>query len=57
VEWKQIGAPPDSAELELYDYVADAGENRNLAAEQPEVVAALRSILAGHPEAKPPVKR
>lgn len=52
VEWKQPGASSDSAELELYDYQADPDETKNLAAEQPEVVAKLRAILARHPEAK-----
>ena len=52
VEWKQPGASAESAELELYDYEADPDETKNLAAEQPEVVAKLRAILARHPEAK-----
>jgi iduronate 2-sulfatase len=53
VEWKAPGAPAEEAILELYDYQADPEESRNLAAEQPEVVAKLRAILAEHPEAKP----
>ncbi len=53
VEWKRPGAIADSAILELYDYEADPGETKNLAAEQPEVVAQLRAILANEPEAKP----
>jgi hypothetical protein len=53
VEWKKIGAPADTAELELYDYQTDPLETRNLAADQPEGVAQLRAILAQHPEAKP----
>jgi iduronate 2-sulfatase len=53
VEWKRPGAPADTAEFELYDYVADPAESRNLAAEQTPVVADLRRILARHPEAKP----
>jgi iduronate 2-sulfatase len=56
VEWKKIGAPAETAELELYDYQADPLETRNLAAEQPEVVAQLRAILARHPEAKPQLR-
>ena len=56
VEWKTPGAPADEAILELYDYEADPLESRNLAAEQPEVVAELREILAAQPEAKPQVK-
>ena len=54
VEWKVPGAPAATAELELYDYEVDPGESRNLASEQPEVVARLRAILARHPEARPP---
>jgi len=55
VEWKKIGAPAESALIELYDYTDDSVESRNLAAEQPEIVARLRAILARHPEAKPAV--
>ncbi len=56
VEWKGPGADADSAILELYDYEADPGETKNLAAEQPEVVAQLRAILADQPEAKPQIQ-
>ena len=56
VEWKTPGAPPDTAELELYDYQADPAETKNLAAEQPDVVAKLRAILAMHPEARPQMR-
>lgn len=52
VEWKKPGAAPDSAELELYDYVRDPQETKNLAIEQPEIVKQLRAILAKYPEAK-----
>jgi iduronate 2-sulfatase len=52
VEWKQAGEKADTAELELYDYVDDPGESRNLASDRPEVVAELRAILANQPEAK-----
>jgi iduronate 2-sulfatase len=52
VEWKVPEAPPESADLELYDYQSDPGETRNLAASQPEVVVRLGAILARHPEAK-----
>ena len=53
VEWKVPGANPDTAELELYDYVNDPAETKNLAAVHPETVAKLRAMLASHPEAKP----
>ena len=42
-----------AAELELYDYQTDPDETKNLAAEQPEVVASLRAILERSGEAKP----
>lgn len=53
VEWKKPGEPADTAILELYDYVADREETKNLAKDKPEIVARLRSILAKQPEAKP----
>ena len=57
VEWKVPGRAADTADLELYDYEKDPFETKNLAAEQPEVVARLRAILAGLPEAKPQIAR
>jgi iduronate 2-sulfatase len=57
VEWKKPGDPPESAEFELYDYEADPGETKNLAAEQPQEVSRLRAILASLPEAKPQIPR
>ena len=56
VEWKKPGAPADTAQIELYDYATDTVESRNLAAEQPAIVAQLRTILARHPEARPPLR-
>jgi iduronate 2-sulfatase len=56
VEWKAPGAPADTADLELYDYEKDPDELRNVAAEQPKVVATLRKQLMAQPEAKPQVK-
>ena len=50
------GAPPASADVELYDYVKDPDETANLAAEQPEVVTSLRALLATQPAPKPQVK-
>ena len=55
VEWKKAGAPADTAVLELYDYQDDPDETKNLVKEKPEVVARLRTILSGQPEAKPQV--
>jgi iduronate 2-sulfatase len=57
VEWKKPGAAPETAELELYDYVADPEETKNLAQEQPQVVGQLRKLLLAEPEAKPQVKK
>jgi iduronate 2-sulfatase len=56
VEWKKPGAPADTAELELYDYQADPGETKNLAADEPKVVDQLRAILNEQLEAKPQIK-
>jgi hypothetical protein len=56
VDWKKPGAPRNNAVIELYDYVADPAETKNLAAEQPQVVAELRAILDRQPEAKPQLK-
>ena len=56
VEWKRFGEPADKAVCELYDYEADPEETKNVAAEQPAVVAQLRALLARQPEAKPQVK-
>ena len=56
VEWKVPGAPPETAILELYDYQKDPLEKKNIAAEDPSTVVALRKILAKYPEAKPQVE-
>lgn len=53
VEWKKIGDSAESAVCELYDYETDPAETRNFAEEKPELLAELRGILAGQPEAKP----
>ena len=50
------GADAGTAVYELYDYEADPGENKNLAHDQPQVVAKLREILAAQAEAKPPIR-
>ncbi len=51
VEWKKPGQPTATAEYELYDYQADPHETRNLAGERPQVLEALKKILARYPEA------
>ena len=53
IEWKKIGEPDNTAEYELYDYQDGSVEKKNLAAEQPEVLARLKAILARHPEPAP----
>lgn len=50
VEWHRAGDPAEAAELELYDYETDPLDIRNVAAQQPQVVARLRAILATYPE-------
>ncbi len=53
VEWNKADGPPEAAQVELYDYETDPNESKNLAGTQPEVVAALRKILASHPAPVP----
>jgi iduronate 2-sulfatase len=50
VEWRQVGKSIESAEYELYDYKTDPQETRNLAADNPDIVVALRKILAKCPQ-------
>jgi iduronate 2-sulfatase len=52
VEWKQPGAAPDTAEVELYDYQTDPAESRNLAPDQPAVTAMLQALLRANGEAR-----
>jgi iduronate 2-sulfatase len=53
VEWRDVDAPRETAELELYDYQEDPLETVNRADSAPEVVAQLRAILDRYPR---PVK-
>src|SRR6185295_5270923 len=55
VQWKWPRQDASAAEYELYDYQVDPAETKNLAAEQPNVVAELKAILAAQPAAKPPI--
>ena len=57
VEWKKPGEAAETADFELYDYVKDPGETRNVAAEQPDVMKEMRALLATHPEAKAAIPR
>lgn len=53
VEWKKPGAPPETADIELYDYSIPEPEQENLARQKPEIVKQLREILNRQPEALP----
>ena len=57
VEWKKIGADPETAEIELYDYSDGSVEQENIADEKPEVVKRLREMLNKQPEATKPRPR
>jgi iduronate 2-sulfatase len=50
VEWKQIGEAIETPDYELYDYLEDPLEKKNLALERPDIVSQLTAILARHPE-------
>ncbi|MFN9508549.1 MAG: sulfatase-like hydrolase/transferase [Planctomycetota bacterium] len=56
VQWKAWDAPEQSSDWELYDYQTDPLETKNLADQEPQVVASMRELLAIHPAAKPQVK-
>jgi len=51
VEWKEIGAAAETAELELYEYTDGPVERKNIVSEKPDVVTRLQNILNGYPEA------
>ena len=53
VEWKEPNDSAEKAAIELYDYQTDPLEKKNLAEQNPELVAQLREVLAKLPEAKP----
>lgn len=44
------GKPESTAEIELYEYLEDRIERKNIAAEQPAIVAELRAMLDRHPQ-------
>ncbi|QDV67802.1 Choline-sulfatase [Rosistilla carotiformis] len=52
VQWKAPGGKDATAELELYDYQTDPLETKNVASENPEVVARMLELLAKQPEVK-----
>lgn len=56
VEWRPLRGDSDEVNWELYDYLEDPAESRNLAAERPEIVAELAALLATHPDPKPQIR-
>lgn len=54
VEWQKVGDAGSEPEYELYDYVKDPLESRNLAGEQPAELGHLQEILAKYPPALKP---
>lgn len=51
VEWKSWNDASD-VHYELYDYKTDPLEKKNIAVDQPKLVAQIKKILERHPEAK-----
>lgn len=45
-KWKGIRQPMFTGDIELYDLTTDLGEEHNVAAEQPDVVARITAIMA-----------
>jgi arylsulfatase A len=43
--WKYIAGPAGGQPVQLYNLAEDLGETRNLAADQPERVAAMKDLL------------
>ena len=46
VEWMPLKASDNSTDIELYDYQTDPLESKNIGADHPDIVAAMRSELA-----------
>jgi len=57
VEWNNVVDPVEEKIYELYDYLEDPLETKNLANSRPDVMDHLKAILAGHPKVKAQVKR
>ncbi len=55
VEWKVLGSEA-KAEFELYDYLNDPLETKNIAVENATIVTQMKSVLSQYPEAKPQFK-
>ncbi|TWT56768.1 Choline-sulfatase [Thalassoglobus neptunius] len=56
VEWKPFGASADQAVYELFDYVDDPLESKNLAEDRPDIVQQLSAILDSLPAPKARVR-
>jgi iduronate 2-sulfatase len=56
VEWKVPGDEQSTAIYELYDYVNDPGETKNIVKQRPELKRELIKMLQKYPEAKPQLK-
>jgi len=54
VQWQDLRPGDAAPTCELYDYQQDPGETQNLADDQPETVAMMRSMLASQPTPLPP---
>lgn len=57
VAWRPFDRNDQSVQYELYDYQADPLETRNLAREQPKVVAKLKQMLHAYPQPVPRGRR
>lgn len=55
VEWTSVSNPAEVKSYELYDYVTDPLETRNIASLNPEITESLKAILARHPDAVRPL--
>lgn len=57
VEWQLLKESNAKPEYELYDYVKDPLETKNVASSQPKVLARMLKILAQEPPAKKQIKK
>lgn len=57
VEWRSIDNPEGEKVYELYDYLKDPLETKNIYEQNKEVAATLKAILVNHPEPMMPVRR
>jgi iduronate 2-sulfatase len=57
VEWRSINNLGEEKVYELYDYLKDPLETKNIYSQNKEVAATLKAILANHPEPRMPARR